>query len=376
MTPPPRSPIWLAAPTRFAGLSIRGAHLAAALALFLLIACFSALPAPAPPPVSPEATAATEQEDRADVILYQHIVAGLRAGDDYYSVVANALRTGDYPLKPFVTFRLPTLAKVQAAIPDLLSATLLFALAGASIAAWYRRLGPHLTHTAPRLVAGALAIGGLSTFVRPDLIAFHEVWAAPLLALSLATWRPGKATVAIALALAAMLIRETAAVYAGVMVLAALVEGRRREVVGWIAAVAVFAAAVAVHAHAVAQVVRPDDPASPGWSGMLGFGFFVKAMTLATALSALPALLAAPLVGVALIGWAGWRDPVACRALGVLGSYALLLAVFCRVDTYYWGILAAPILPIGLVFAPDTLRDLWRSVHQRRRRISVTRTIR
>jgi hypothetical protein len=67
---------------------------------------------------------------------------------------------------------------------------------------------------------------------------------------------------------------------------------------------------------------------------------------------------------------------LAVRALGVLAGYALLLAVFCRVDTYYWGLLAAPILPIGLVFAPDSLRDLWRGVRQRRRRITVTRTTR
>jgi len=375
LTPPP-SPLWLAAPTRFAGLSVRRAQVAAALALVLLLACFTALPAPAPPPVSPEASASSEQEDRADVILYQNIVGGLRAGGDYYDVAARALRTDGYPLKPFVTFRLPTLARVQAAIPDLLSSLLLFAVAGLTIAAWYRRLGPHLTHPAPRLVVAALTVGGLSSFIRPDLIAFHEVWAGPLIALSLATWRPGKATMAIAIALAAMLIRETAALYAGVMALAALVEGRRREVLGWVAAVAVLAVAVAAHAHAVAQVVRPDDMASPGWSGMLGFGFFVKTMTLATSLSTLPALVAAPLVGVALIGWAGWRDPLAVRALGVLAGYALLLAVFCRVDTYYWGLLAAPILPIGLVFAPDSLRDLWRGVRQRRRRITVTRTTR
>lgn len=374
MTPP--RPLWLAAPTRFAALSLRRAQVAAALAVALLLACYTALPAPAPPPVSPDTDAAAATEDRADVILYQNIVAGLRAGGDYYDVAATALRTDGYPLKPFVTFRLPTLARVQAAIPDLLSTLLLFTLAGLTITAWYRRLAPEFARSPPRLIVAALVVGGLSSFIRPDLIAFHEVWAGPLVALSLAVWRPGKATLAIAIALAAMLIRETAALYAVVMALAALVEGRRREMLGWMAAVAVLAAAVAAHAWAVAQVVRPDDLASPGWSGMLGFGFFVKTMTLATSLSALPIVFTAPLVGAALIGWAGWRDPVAVRALGTLMGYAALLALFCRVDTYYWGLLAAPILPIGLVFAPDALRDLWHGVRQRRRRITVTRTAR
>ena len=89
------------------------------------------------------------------VAFLEPLVAGLRAGGDYYDVAARALRTDGYPLKPFVTFRLPTLARVQAAIPDLISSLLLFAVAGLTIAAWYRRLGPHLTHPAPRLVVAA-----------------------------------------------------------------------------------------------------------------------------------------------------------------------------------------------------------------------------
>ena len=371
--PSPR--LWLVAPTRFAGLSPRRAHVTAALVVALLLACFTALPAPGPPPVTPD-TSASRDDDRADVVLYETIVAGLRAGGDYYDVAAQALRTDGYPLKPFVTFRLPTLATVEAALPDLATTALLFALAGLTIAAWYRRLGPALARPAPRLIVAALTVGGLSSFIRPDLIAFHEVWAGPLVALSLAVRRPGNATAAIAIGLMAMLIRETAALYCGLMAGIALWEGRRRETIGWTLAIVLFGAVVAAHAVAVSHVVRPGDMASPGWSGMLGFGFFVKVMTLATALSAIPAVLAAPLVGLALVGWAGWRDPLAVRVLATLMGYAVLLALFCRVDTYYWGLLAAPILPIGLVFAPDAVRDLIAGLRQRRRRITVTRTAR
>ena len=56
-----------------------------------------------------------------------------------------------------------------------------------------------------------------------------------------------------------------------------------------------------------AQVVRPLDPASPGWTGMLGFGFFVEAMTLSTALRLAPMWLAALLMGFTLFGWAAWK---------------------------------------------------------------------
>ncbi|MGJ3629932.1 hypothetical protein AB5I41_29710 [Sphingomonas sp. MMS24-JH45] len=70
----------------------------------------------------------------------------------------------------------------------------------------------------------------------------------------------------------------------------------------------------------MAQVVRDGDLASPGWAGMLGFGFFVKTMVMATSLSALPPPIAAPLVGLALAGWAAWRDPLAMRVLATLGA--------------------------------------------------------
>ncbi|MGJ3629933.1 hypothetical protein AB5I41_29715 [Sphingomonas sp. MMS24-JH45] len=223
------SSVWLAAPTRFAGLSLRQAQVAAALVLALLLACFAALPAPAPPPGVATSAAAAE---RSDIALYRGIVSGVAAGGDYYDVAASALRADGYP-RPFVAVRLPTLARVQAMLPDWLSVGLLFALAALTVVAWYRRLASAFARTPPRLVVGVLAIGGLAAFVRADLVAFHELWAGPLVALSLATWRPGKAATAIALALAAMLIRETAALYAGIMAVAALAEGRRREVLGW-----------------------------------------------------------------------------------------------------------------------------------------------
>ncbi|MEH3158436.1 MAG: hypothetical protein PGN08_05540 [Sphingomonas taxi] len=367
--------LWLAAPTRFAALSRRNARIALALAAALILACFTALDAAAPPAATPETTTAAARDNRADVALYEEIVAGLRNGGDYYTVTAEALRRGPYPLRPFFTFRLPTLARVQAALPDSVTVFLLFALAIGLVLAWYRRFATVFTRPAPRIVATILLVGGIALTIRPGLAAFHEVWAGPLIALSLAIRRPGDATAAIAVALIAMLIRETAALYAGIMLLCALAEGRRREAAGWLAAIAVMLVVVAAHAFAVARVVRPLDAASDGWHALLGFGFVVKAMTLVTALATIPAWLAAPLVGLSLVGWVAWRDPLATRALATLAGYTLLLAVFCRTDTYYWAMLPAPILLVGLAFVPDTARDLFARALDRRR-ITVTRLVR
>jgi len=367
--------IWLIAPTRFAALSRRNARIVLALAVLLLLACLTAVTAPGPA-VAPDPASASAKPDRVlDRVLYENIVTDIGYGDHYYAAAARELRAGDFPLKPFFTFRLPTLAVIEAALPRPVTIGLLYLLAAITTGAWYIRLGGVFTRWPPRGIATVLMATGLASFIRPDLIVFHEIWAGPLIALSLAVRRPGNATAAIAIGLCAMLIRETAALYCGLMALAALAEGRRREFVGWSAAILVFLAAVACHAWAVSLVVRPFDTPSPGWMGMLGPGFFVKIVSLASVLAIAPAWLAALVIGMALIGWIAWRDPLGTRTVAMIASYALLISVFCRADTFYWAVLPAVPVMIGLLFAPDAVRDLWSRARDTRR-ITVTRVVR
>lgn len=367
----PLAPIWLARSTRFAALSPFAARIALALIALLVMAAFLALDTPTSPAVSQ----ARGADDQRDVVLYETIVEGMRHGGDYYTVAADALRAGNYPMQPFVTFRLPTLAAVQALLPPAATLALLWSLGIAVVVAWHARLKPAFARTPPRIVAMILLAGGMVVFVQPALVAFHELWAGLLIALSLAVRKPGRWVEAAALGLAAMLIRETAALYVATMALLAFLEGERREALGWGAALGVLAVAVAAHAHAVAQVVQPLDLASPGWAGMLGFGFFVRTIAISTALAQLPLALAAPLVGLALAGWAAWRDPLALRAATVFALYAALLGIAGRVDTFYWGLLVAPALLVGLAFVPDALRDLFAAALDRRR-ITVRRVVR
>ena len=369
----PVAPLWLSGPSRWAGLSHAQARAGLALVALLVLASWLALLGPGPPPVSH--APANRADDQADVMLYEAIVDGVRHGSNYYQVAAEALRAGDYPLRPFVAFRLPTLAMVQAALPEWAILATLWTLAAAVFVTWYGRLAPAFARPPPRLVAMALLAGGLMAFVQPDLAHFHEVWAGLLVALSLALRRPGRWVEAASFGLAAVLIRETAALYVGVMAVLALAEGERREAAGWAGVGVVLAVAVALHAHAVAQVVRPLDPASPGWAGMLGFGFFVRSMAISTALGLAPLWLGAPMVALALVGWASWRDPLALRAFTSLAAYALLIAVAGRTDTFYWALLVAPMLPVGLAFGLDGVRDLLAGALDTRR-ITVTRIAR
>ena len=368
----PPAPLWLAKPSRFAGFSRHRAQIVLALLAALLGLCLTALIAAGPAPISKDP--ANRAEDQADVVLYDTIVSGVRNGGDYYEVAANAQRRGNYPLRPFVTFRLPTLALLQAAVPRSVTIVLLFTLAALVGGVWWLRLVPAFKRPPPVAVALILLFGGMAAFVQPSLAPFHEVWAGLLIALALGVRSPNHWVEAAAIGMIAMLIRETAALFVIVMAAMALLEGRWRETVGWGATLIVFALVVAAHAYAVSQVVTPTDPASPGWVGMLGFGFFVKTMSISTALSLAPAWLAALLVGLSLFGWAAWNQPIALRALAMFAAYALLLSLFGRPDTFYWGLLIAPTILVGLAFVPDALRDLVAAALDTRR-ITVTRRV-
>lgn len=361
----PVTPLWTSTPSRFAGLTRTQARIGVVLLLLLVAWSLTALRVPGPPPVSRDP--AQRADDHADVVLYESIVAGLRGGGDYYTVAATALRAGDYPLKPFVTFRLPTLAVLQAIVPPVGVLLMLYALALAVVLAWYRRLKPAFARGPPRIVAVVLLVAGMAAFVQAELAPFHEVWAGLLVALSLGLRREDRWVEAVAIGLIAMLIRETAALYVLIMAAMALLEGRRREALAWGLTLAVLAIVVALHARAVAEVVTVTDPVSPGWSGLLGFGFFVKTIGISTALAIAPLWLAALLVALALFGWGAWNDTVALRALIVLSGYAGVIGIFGRVDTFYWGLMVAPISLIGLAFVPDGLRDLLRAALDRRR---------
>jgi hypothetical protein len=358
----------LAAPTRYAGWPRMAARAVFALLILALLASFDALRLGTAGGSAPEGP--------GDLALYGGIVEAMRHGGDYYTTTAEALRAGGYPLRPFVTFRMPTLATVLATLPSWATLALLYTLAGGVFLAWQARLATALASPVARVGAAALLLAGLIAYVQPALIYFHEIWAGLFVALSLALHDRHRWVEAVAIGLAACVVRETAALYVLVMLGFALLSGARREAIGWIAALGVLAIVVVAHAWAVAQVVRPLDPVSPGWAGLPGFGAWVRAMAASTALNPVSLWIAAPIVVLALFGWSAWAGATGARAATTLAAYALLLTLGGRPDTFYWGLLSAAPLLVGLVFVPAASRDLLASASVRRRRITVTRIAR
>jgi hypothetical protein len=318
------------------------------------------------------AQSAVVAEELTDLVLYRRITEQMMAGEGYYQAAAAEHRRATYPLRPFITVRMPTLAVVTAPLGLSAMRVVLFSLVGLAAVMWWRRL-QHLTdRTTLQPVIGALLVaGGLTTFLASaDLVASHEVWAATLLALSWALHRAKGAddtTAASAnswlpsvlVATAAVLIRELALPFILLMGAFAIWHRRWREAAAWVAVVAVFALALTTHAANVAAVVTPADVASPGWANFGGWPFFVLAMHGATTLRILPEATSPLLVPLVMLGWAACRAETGAFGALLFAGYAVLFAGLGRPDNWYWGLLIAPVFMLGLMFLPQGLADLF-----------------
>lgn len=312
----------------------------------------------APPAAAPHATGSMSH----DADLYRAVADRVARGEGYYAAAAAEQRARDYPLKPFVTVRPPLLAEATAlAGGPATMAIMLDLLVLATLIALVVRTRDAVADRRTRLAAITLAALALFTLAQPDLAVWHEAWAALLVALALAIHRPARWWPGVIAALLAALVRELAIPFLIVMGCWAIVERRRAEAMAWAAALAIAAAALAVHAAQVAAVVSAADATSPGWTGAGGWPFVVSMLARTSLFALLPLPVAAALVPLALIGWVGLDHPFARRAtLWIVGMMSAFM-LFGRPDNFYWGMMLAPLLPIGLAFAPAALVNLARA---------------
>ena len=346
---------WGAFPTRLEGWP-RSRALAAIAALLALLAVATWSPATAP---APKLRSSPTQQ--SDLQLYRDIIAGVAAGRDYYEVAAEELRKGNYPLKPFFTFRLPTHATVYATAGERAMIVVVWALCAGLMLAWWIKLRPLLPLSFLALAMFLMA-GGLGGMLQPQTGLFHESWAGLLLALMVALHRPGRIWPAVAIGGAALMIRELALPMILAMGGLALIERRWREAAGWALAVVLFGIYMTLHANWVSQVIIAGDPPSPGWSRAHGLQFALKSIAKVTFGIRLPDVVGLALLVLSLFGWASVKTGWALRVTLLLAGYIALLALFARPDTFYWALVPAPLSFMGLTFLPKALADLAKSV--------------
>ena len=354
---------WLAAPSRFAAWSRPAATFALLLLALIELLGFLTPPVPmnarSPSEAAARVAASGPLETRDDdLVLYDRIIAGLRDGESYYSVAARELRQGGYPLRPFVAFRPPLLAELLAHMSPLAGLLLLRALVVATMLAWAPRLRAATSSPAAWTIACLLLASGVALFGQTRYMVLHEIWAGLLVALSLALRTPRRWLAAAMIGLLALLMRELALPYVVVMAAMALYERKRLEAAGWTGAIVLFAIATGFHAVAAGSAATALDRASPGWAYHGGWSFFLTATWLTGVLKSAPYVAVAALTPLALLGWAGWRQPIAARAFSTFIAYAGMLMLFGRPDNFYWALMFTPLLLVGLTFAPRSLDEL------------------
>lgn len=315
--------------------------------------------------VHPYAPAATHRNmANTDVGFYNRVVDRVRHGQPYEQAAIIEQRASDYPVRPFIAIRPPLLTYILAALPsEKIADGLLAALAAAVIVAWAIRLKDVLP--SPVWLAGVpiLVFTGVeASMTLQSMSRLHETWAGLLIALSLALRTDRRFGLAVALGLLAALIRELAMPYLLVMALAALLEKRRGEAIAFTGALCIALIGLAWHGVAASALIRPHDPASPGWLAFGGWPFVTAtARWNFIALRTTP-LIAAILLPLALLGAAGVRNGLGLRLFALLAGYAAGFAFIGRPENYYWGLVIAPILAVALCFSPRALSDLVRRI--------------
>ena len=372
----PDAPPGPALSTRYAALPRRAARALAVLWLALVLlaalvpiragedeASVYAGPAPAGP-----APAAARTRD-ADLALYDDVIARLRHGEHYYDVIAQEHRRHRFPLHPGFAVRLPTLAVIEAALPPAALAPLSVLLIGAILLAWWRKLSADPAAAPLRLPLMVALLLGVGIGTTRYFFVLHELWAGQLLALALGLHRPDKgdrpaawagAWLCAALALA---IREHALPF--VLLLSVLALWRRRwtEGAAWATLALAFVAAMAIHLHLVGRMVLPADPPSASWLTLRGPTGWLSMVVLSGNLRLLPHVLAGPLVALSLLGWSAWKSPAGQSGLLLQLGYGAAFMIAGRGDNYYWGMVVAPTLLVGLGIVPAAVRDLVRAAH-------------
>jgi hypothetical protein len=295
-----------------------------------------------------------------DSMLYKAIVFDVEHGKGYYEAAAAEQRAHGYPTTPAVVFREPTLTWLLVALHfAALRTAVLIALYLTAILAFFRSLIAARLSMRVRVITVISVVTGSAIVAVPEATYLHEAWAAVLMSMSLVLYREDRWWPSVGLGVLACLFRELALPYLFVMAAFALYAKRWRELGGWAFGIAAFAAAFSVHLAMTSALHRPGDLVSAGWIGFGGWNFALTTTKWNLLLHVLPAPLIVLLVCLGIIGLAGSRDGRAQRAALTVGGYLIAFLFAGRFDNYCWGVLYAPLLPLGFVLAPAAVRELF-----------------
>ncbi len=314
---------------------------------------------------APAETSAKPERDE-DLAFYDRVIERIAAGENYYDFIVEEQRERNYPVRPGVAVRLPTLAYIHAWLGEPGMLFLAVLLMGATIWGWWKRLGEEAHDESVRRFGAALMFVGGSLGLNRMYFVLHELWAGMLMALAFGLHTPGRWGWSLAVATLALAIREQVLPF--VLLMGAMAAWRRdwKEASAWAALTLAFAMAMMWHLSLVSPQVLQSDPVSPPWLVLRGLSGWLGNVVLSSNLRFLPHEIAGPLVLLMVLGWAGWKTPAGTTGTFLYLGYGLAFMLAGRANNFYWGAIVAPAMFIGLAFLPMALRSLLITARGRR----------
>ena len=305
----------------------------------------------------------------SDLALYRGIVARMRAGESYGHAAVTEQRARHYPLRPVIAIRPPTLATLVRWLPsEVWAGVCVQGLAVLTMLLWTHRLDKTFGSSPGRVIGLCLlGMGFLGALLGTGSCMFHETWAGVLVCLSLAL-RTEKRFVASAITAGlATAFRELALPYVLVMAVVAGLEGRRREALTFAGVGGVTLAYLVWTWALVSPLVQPQDLTSAGWVRFSGWSFVLDTTRWNGLVAAGQSIwgpgargvLSAVVAPLCLLGAMNWRG-TGLRLPAVVGGFAVGFMVIGRPDNYYWGLVTAPVMALGLATAPAAIIALGR----------------
>ena len=309
--------------------------------------------------------------DKSDSGLHLAISERMSHGESYYQAVSHEQPARGYPTRPFVAVREPTVAyatklvggagHLALALAVFATAVILLTLVKLEASAPNR-----IAWWASGLILAFAAAPLLGPLFARNIFVLHEFWSGLLIVVALLFFNKSRWWIAIAAGLLAVLVRELALPVLVVMAFVEFRAGNRRKALSWSAAVVLFGAFWALHAHEVLTHTVASTAAGGQWLAFGGWPFLVDCVRFSSSMADLPVWIAAVVAPLALLGWLS-RDDVFCNRVSlILIAYVAAYSVVGRPDNVYWGGEFILILLPGLAFAPNAILELAKGARRAR----------
>jgi len=304
----------------------------------------------------------TPAQGGSDLRLYRSIVERVHEGENYYDAAGTELRTQGYPTGSVFNWRTPVYAWVIGKLPAPFWAQVLLVLLALVTLLMAFGVVQRASGTWPAAAGVLLLLGPFLWCVDGDAFFAQELWAGVLIAFSVCAYAQDRWPLGLGAGLFALFFRELTLPYCLIAAGLAWRQGRRREVLVWLAGFALYGLFLAFHAREVLARITPADRVPGSWLQLGGAPFLLATCRMNVFLFALPAWVSALYLPLSLLGLLGWRGPVGTRLALTAGTYVVAFSIVGQSFNNYWGLLYTPLLAFGIVLAPVALIDLCKAI--------------